>query len=104
MNKRGLWTEKYRWDLSYRDSNQFPVGDMNDMFSPNSPQDCALLSTATQPCNDIENCDDPWKCIVSPWSNYGPCKEGAQARTREILKESKFGGAVCPSLKETRYC
>ncbi|XP_071486334.1 thrombospondin type-1 domain-containing protein 7A-like [Diadema antillarum] len=53
--------------------------------------------------------DCPVDCEVGHWSHWSPCTkscgEGAvQIRSREVLVETVFGGAECPSLVEVREC
>ncbi|XP_076810050.1 spondin-1-like isoform X4 [Clavelina lepadiformis] len=56
-------------------------------------------------CNDRE-C--PVHCEVGQWSNWSDCSTscglGSRHRTRLVIKENKYDGNECPSLKETADC
>lgn len=43
-------------------------------------------------------------CEVSEWSEWGPCIEGVQTRTRTVIQAPQNGGAECPPLEEIREC
>jgi hypothetical protein len=65
---------------------------------------CPILqeeqSCNTQPC--------PVDCVVSAWSEWGPCTKtcggGEQTRTRTVISPAANGGQPCPVLSETRTC
>ena len=47
----------------------------------------------------------PVDCQVSAWSDWSPCINCAQTRTRSILTQAANGGAACPAdLKESQKC
>ena len=47
-------------------------------------------------------------CIVGSWSAWGVCSVvcngGTKKRTRKVIQEPNFGGAICPVLEETMVC
>lgn len=46
----------------------------------------------------------PVNCVVSDWSEWSDCVNGAQTRTRTILVSPENGGTSCPVLSEVRTC
>ena len=46
----------------------------------------------------------PINCVVSEWSEWGACVNGAQTRTRTVLVSPENGGTSCPVLSEVRTC
>lgn len=59
------------------------------------------------PTIETRDCEEPLPpvdCLVSEWSEWGPCIGGVQIRTRTILTTPKYGGASCPVLSEARSC
>lgn len=51
----------------------------------------------------------PVDCVVSEYGNWGACDKscgtGSQTRTRAVISEAKFGGALCPAaLADKRSC
>lgn len=59
------------------------------------------------PTIETRDCQAPLPsidCLVSEWSDWGPCINGSQTRTRTILTSPENGGASCPVLSEVRSC
>jgi hypothetical protein len=62
------------------------------------------------PCGPVietRDCQEPLPpvdCLVSEWSEWGPCINGSQTRTRTILVSPANGGLSCPVLSEVRTC
>jgi len=59
------------------------------------------------PTIETRDCQEPLPpvdCLVSEWSDWGPCINGAQTRTRTILTSPANGGTSCPVLSEVRSC
>ena len=54
------------------------------------------------------NITPPVDCEVGDWGAWGLCSQscggGLQGRGRDVTVDQNHGGAVCPVLKETRYC
>merc|ERR1711935_517752 len=52
--------------------------------------------------------DGPVDCIVTDWSDWGPCSKtcgfGNRSRQRQVLRESARSGTPCPQLSETELC
>jgi hypothetical protein len=46
----------------------------------------------------------PIDCVVSEWSEWGPCVNGSQERTRTVITSPANGGLSCPVLSEVRTC
>lgn len=69
-------------------------------------QGCLGIATATFSCGgDLgETPGAPRDCEVSEWSNWGPCINGVQRRTRAVVVPPANGGAACPALEQTRAC
>ncbi|XP_076810051.1 spondin-1-like isoform X5 [Clavelina lepadiformis] len=67
-------------------------------------KDCPELDEEIE-CNERE-C--PVHCEVGQWSNWSDCSTscglGSRHRTRLVIKENKYDGNECPSLKETADC
>ena len=64
-----------------------------------------LLTNETKPCFD-HAC--PVNCNVSAWEAWSPCSAfsgpGVSSRHRSVVKHTKFGGSLCPFLRETKSC
>eukprot|EP01012_Entosiphon_sulcatum_P049575 TRINITY_DN6820_c0_g1_i6.p1 TRINITY_DN6820_c0_g1~~TRINITY_DN6820_c0_g1_i6.p1 ORF type:complete len:7637 (+),score=112.47 TRINITY_DN6820_c0_g1_i6:5459-28369(+) len=66
------------------------------------------------PCGvslELRHCNTlpcPVDCVVSSWSDWGPCSvscgAGEMIRTRQVSRQPAFGGAVCPQLMESQPC
>jgi len=50
------------------------------------------------------NGGQPVNCVVSAWSEWSPCVNGLQTRTRTVVTPPANGGTACPPLSETRSC
>jgi hypothetical protein len=52
--------------------------------------------------------DQQGDCQVGEWSNFGACTDlngvWKRSRTREVIKQSKNGGEICPVLSESEIC
>jgi len=52
--------------------------------------------------------DDPVDCVVSDWTEWGPCSKtcgfGNRSRQRKIIRENARSGTPCPELAETELC
>lgn len=59
---------------------------------------------ATIETRDCQEPQPPIDCLVSDWSDWGPCENGSQTRTRTILVSPENGGESCPVLTEVREC
>ena len=59
---------------------------------------------ATIETRDCQEPQPPIDCLVSDWSEWGPCINGSQTRTRTILVSPANGGESCPVLSEVRTC
>ncbi|XP_078491512.1 thrombospondin type-1 domain-containing protein 7B-like [Ciona intestinalis] len=59
----------------------------------------------TQYCY-IRRC--PVSCLVSGWSSWGSCSRtcgvGQAIKTRTITRHAAYGGARCPTLRQSKYC
>jgi len=69
-------------------------------------QGCVGTASATFSCGGDAGGDPnaPVDCQVSEWSDFGPCINGQQTRTRSVVTQPRNGGAPCPALTETRSC
>jgi len=70
-----------------------------------APCDVAIVSEA---CNQ-HAC--PIGCTVSPWGSWSTCTAScavlggsSRHRTRDVLSQPQFGGALCPSLLQSETC
>jgi hypothetical protein len=65
------------------------------------------VAIVSEPCNQ-HAC--PIGCTVSLWGSWGTCTAscavGGQSRhrTRDVLSQPQFGGALCPSLLQSEPC
>ncbi|CAE7251463.1 SSPO [Symbiodinium natans] len=67
-------------------------------------EECVGNGTETQICADL-NC--PVDCQLSDWTAWSSCQPhclGEQNRSRKILSQPRFGGALCGDLAEQRKC
>lgn len=46
----------------------------------------------------------PQDCVMGPWSDWSPCINRKQHRTREITVSGQFGGTECGPVVESRDC
>jgi hypothetical protein len=80
-----------------------PVGDEND--SANMYKPCPTTTEMDATCN-VFLC--PVDCQVAEWGDWekctASCSTGKQSRTRAKDVEPKYGGTVCPDVKEERDC
>ncbi len=69
-------------------------------------QGCLGAASATFSCGgDLDgNPNAPVACVVSEFSNWGPCINGQQRRTRSVVTPPRNGGAACLALEQTRAC
>ena len=62
---------------------------------------CPSLSNV-QACNS-NAC--PIDCSVGPWSSWSSCdKTGNMTRDRSVIAKDLYGGAACPTLRESSNC
>ncbi len=65
----------------------------------------AHISEGCAPLRTIAfHCGGKVDCVVSEFSNWGPCINGTQTRTRTVITPPSNGGRPCPSLVQTRPC
>ena len=63
--------------------------------------ECPSLSNV-QACNS-NAC--PVDCRVGPWSSWSSCdKTGNMTRDRSVIAKDLYGGAACPTLRESSNC
>ena len=53
-------------------------------------------------------CGSSVDCKVGDWKPWGECSVtcdgGTKTRTRDVIEQAENGGAMCPSLEETKVC
>jgi|688.fasta_scaffold10085_10 DUF971 family protein len=59
---------------------------------------------AARLCDCCDGTPPVINCVVSEWSEWGPCVDGVQTRTRTVIQQPQNGGTACPPLVETREC
>jgi hypothetical protein len=72
---------------------------------PNHSGVCDKKLSDSGSCND-DKC--PIDCVMTIWDSWSTCGKscdaGFQSRTRNVLSAAQFGGKVCGSKTQTRYC
>jgi len=77
-----------------------------DVFTParNGGKACPAAKQS-RPCT-VSVC--PVHCWVSGWSTWSVCSQscgvGKSTRVRNVVRQGKYGGNTCPSLKEEKEC
>lgn|ERR1711988_2038087 len=60
------------------------------------------------PVAHVYNSDGPVDCVVTDWTEWGPCSKtcgfGNRSRQRKVLRENARSGTPCPGLVETELC
>ena len=65
----------------------------------------AEVSEHCEPVRTVAfHCGGSVDCVVSDWSDWSPCENNVQRRTRTVLVPPSAGGDVCPPLEEVRDC
>lgn len=62
-----------------------------------------IQKLATKVCSCCPS-PQPVNCVVSAWSDWGPCVNGIRTRTRTVITPPANGGAACPPLTESQAC
>ncbi|KAK7086885.1 Spondin-1 [Halocaridina rubra] len=79
------------------------------LYQPNTPNVVNFHHSANGYGNGNSHLPDPIDCMVTPWSEWGPCSvscgKGRKEKMREIKVHAANGGKRCPKkLKRTRKC